>query len=65
MNKKKIILILCILCISILIAFLIKNNYKILNFGNTITSKSIEEMEEYILNISSYEARLEITVTSN
>lgn len=65
MNKKKIILILCILCISILIAFLIKNNYKILNFGNTITSKSIEEMEEYILNISSYEARIEITVTSN
>ena len=65
MNKKKFILILCILCICIIIAFFVKNNYKILNFGNTITSKSIEEMEEYILNISSYEARLEITVTSN
>ena len=65
MNKKKIVFILCIFCICIIIGFFIKNNYKILNFGNNITSKSIEEMEKYILNISSYEAIIEITVTSN
>lgn len=65
MNKKRTILILCIFIIGIVITFFIKNNYKILKFGNNINSKSIEEMEEYILNISSYEANLEVTITSN
>lgn len=65
MNKKKIILILVILIVFVIIAIFIKSNYKTLNFGNTITSKSIEEMEEYILNISSYEAEIEVTITSN
>ena len=30
-----------------------------------MSSKNIEEIEEYILNISSYEAKMEITVNSN
>ena len=65
MNKKKIILILVILIAVVIIGIFIKSNYKTLNFGNTINSKSIEEMEEYILNISSYEAEIEVTITSN
>ena len=48
MNKKKIILILVILIAVVIIGIFIKSNYKTLNFGNTINSKSIEEMEEYI-----------------
>lgn len=65
MNKKKILIILAVLIIGIIIVFLVKNNYKNLKFGNNITSKSIEEIEDYILNISSYEAKIEVTVTSN
>ena len=65
MNKKKILIILVILVIGIIIVFLLKNNYKNLKFGNTITSKSINEIEDYILNVSSYEAKIEVTITSN
>ena len=65
MNKKKILIILISLIIGVIIVFFIKNNYKIFKFGNTITNKSIKEIEEYILNISSYEAKIEVTITSN
>ena len=65
MNKKKILIILAILVIGIIIVFLVKNNYKNFKFGNTITSKSIDEIENYILNVSSYEAKIEVTITSN
>lgn len=65
MKNKKIFFIIIVLLILVIGIFFIKYNYKNLNFGNTITSKSIEEMEKYILNISSYEAKLEVTVTSN
>ena len=36
-----------------------------MNLGNNISVKSIDEMEEYILNMSSYEAKIEVTVVSN
>ena len=38
--------------------------YKTIKIGNNI-SKSSEDLIEYILNISSYEAKLEVTVQSN
>lgn len=63
-NMKKTKLVKIILLIFIIIFFLIfflKNNYKNIKVGNN----SIEEVEEYILNISSYEAKLELTVKSN
>ena len=63
-NMKKTKLVKIVLLIFIIIFFLIfflKNNYKNIKVGNN----SIEEVEEYILNISSYEAKLEIIVKSN
>lgn len=65
MKNKKLVFIGILACIGIIIFFLIKSNYKKLNFGNNIGNKSIEEIEEYILNISSYKAKIEVTVTSN
>ena len=65
-NKKiKIILVIGIIAIIaiILFIFLIKP-YKTVKIGNTIT-KSAEEIENYILNISSYELTAQITVNSN
>ncbi len=35
------------------------------NIGNNITSKSIKEVENYILNINSYKAKIEVEVQSN
>lgn len=59
--NSKIKIILLILIIVIVLIFFSKNNYKNLKVGNN----SIEEIEEYILNISSYEAKIEVTVNSN
>lgn len=65
--KKKRILTVIILILIILLfyIFFVKNNYKNLNSGNNMTNKSIEEVEKYILDISSYEARVSVTVESN
>ena len=63
-NKTKIILLVLIVIIIFLAIFL-KNNYKNLKVGNNMSNKSIEEIEEYILNISSYEAKIEMVVNSN
>lgn len=65
MNKKKIIMIGIFIIIAFVVFFFVKNNYKKINIGNNITNKSIEEVEEYILNISSYKARIEVEVQSN
>ena len=63
-NKTKIILLVLIVII-IFWAFFLKNNYKNLKVGNNMSNKSIEEIEKYILNISSYEAKIEMIVNSN
>ena len=63
-NKTKIIL-LALFVIIIFLTFFIKSNYKNLKVGNNMSNKSIEEIEEYILNISSYEAKIEMIVNSN
>ena len=65
MKIKKIFLILGIVLLIIIIGFFVFFNYKKINFGNNMSNKSIDEMEQYILNISSYEAKIEVTVTSN
>ncbi len=65
MNKKKIIITVVIIIVLIFVIFFIKNNYKKSEFGNNITNKSIEEIENYILNISEYDAELEIEIQSN
>lgn len=67
MNKGIIVTIalIIVMIVSILIYFFLKSDYKKLEFGNNMSSKSLEEIEEYILNISSYEAKIEVTVESN
>ena len=64
-NKKSLITFFVILLILIFIIFFIKNNYKKFKTGNNMSNKSIEEIEEYILNISSYAATVQVTIESN
>lgn len=67
-NKKKFKLVLTILFTIIILAFLIffiKNIYKNFKTGNNMSNKSIKEIEEYILNISSYEAEVTVQIESN
>ena len=65
-NKRNLILVFLIfIVIIIILIFLLKNNYKISNLGNNMSNKNIEEIEKYILDISSYEATIDVTVESN
>ena len=66
LNKRKIIIISITLIILIIsIYFFINMYYKNKNLGNNMSNKNIEEVEEYILNISSYQAKIEVEVESN
>ena len=67
MKNKKIIFIsiIVLIVVSILIIFLLKTNYKNKNFGNNMSNKNLEEIEKYILDISSYTAKMDVTVESN
>jgi outer membrane lipoprotein-sorting protein len=53
-----------IIIFATLLCFFIKNNYKTYENGNNI-NKSAESIKEYILNLESYEATMQITVYSN
>ena len=63
MEKKKNLIALSIAILVFLILFLLVY-YKIKNNGNNI-SKLNGNIKEYILNISSYEAELDVTIISN
>lgn len=63
MNKKIKIFLIILLVVFVLI-FFINLTYKSIRTGNNI-SKSSDDLIEYILNLSSYEAKLEVTVNSN
>ena len=63
MNKIIKLVLIFSLIIFILI-FFINLAYKSIKVGNNI-SKSTDDLIEYIFNISSYEAKLEVTVNSN
>lgn len=68
MEKKKLIIILGILAVlvtSLIIYFFIKNNYKNLKSGNNMSNKNLKEIEEYILSIRSYNAKIEVEIQSN
>ena len=62
--NKKIKLFLIMLLIFLVLTFFIQIAYKTIKNGNTII-RSESDLIEYILNISSYEAKLEVTVHSN
>lgn len=68
MGKKRIIIIASIIVIAIIaitiFCFFNKNNYKTVEFGNN-SIKSAENIKEYILNISSYEASISLEIVSN
>lgn len=65
-NKKTYIgIAIILLAFLIFLIFFLKNNDKNFEIGNTISNKNIEEIEEYILNISSYEATVSVTIESN
>lgn len=66
-NKKLISLIIVIILIilAIILYFFFKNTNKNSNLGNNLNNKTLAEIEEYILNISSYEAEIEVQVESN
>ena len=64
MKKKTVFISLTIIFILIIIFFL-KFNYKNMKIGNNESNKSAEEIKEYILNINSYTAELEVTINSN
>lgn len=66
MKNKKVVsfFIIIIILVSIFSIFKIIN-YKNTKMGNNIVDKTLEEVEEYILNISSYDADLEVVVESN
>jgi len=61
---KKIKISLIVLLIIFIIIFFLNKAYKSIRTGNNI-SKSTDDLIEYILNISSYEAKLEVTINSN
>ena len=63
MKKQKILLIIFIVFFILLILFFLIN-YKTKNNGNNI-SKFNGNIKDYILNISSYEAEIEVIVESN
>ena len=66
-NQKQflILVLIIIILLSILFIFFPKMNYKNFNSGHNMSNKNIEDIEEYILNISSYIATIEVTVNSN
>lgn len=63
--NKKLFCITIIFIIILISVFLLKNNYKKNIFGNNIIGNSSEDISNYILNINSYKAKLEVTINSN
>jgi len=63
--RKTIVIILLIIVAILLTIFFIKKAYNHSQTGNNIGNKSLKDIENYILNISSYEAKIEVTVNSN
>ena len=62
--NKKIKTFLIILLITLVLIFFTQIAYKNIKDGNNII-KSENDLIEYILNISSYQAKLEVTINSN
>lgn len=67
-SKNKInskFILICLTIILIIIIIFAKFNYKSKKVGNNISNKTSEEIAEYILNISSYETKIDVKIESN
>lgn len=64
-KSKKYFIFAIIIIIVILVIIFTKSNYKKSSFGNTNIGNSKEEISESILNINSYNAKVEVTINSN
>lgn len=65
MKQKIFVAIVIVIIIGVgLFCFFTKNNYKTVKFGNT-SIKSAEDIKEYILNLTHYEAEIKVEVHSN
>ena len=67
MKNKKLIWLIIAFVIIIIIFFTIFSvlHYKKIETGNNISDKTLKQIEDYILNISSYDAEIEVNVESN
>ena len=65
-SKKFLFIILAIATLLVIISIIFsKKSYETINIGNNNLNKTLEEVEDYILNIKSYTATIEVTVNSN
>ena len=65
-SKKFLFIILAIAILLVIISIIFsKKSYETINIGNNNLNKTLEEVEDYILNIKSYTATIEVTVNSN
>jgi len=62
---KKTIIFIILFIIILCTIFFIKKYYKNSKTGNNMSSKSADEIKDYILNINSYEAEIIVTEESN
>ena len=67
MKNKKLIWLIIAFVVIIIIFFTIFSvlHYKKIETGNNISDKTLKQIEDYILNISSYDAEIEVNVESN
>lgn len=65
-SKKFLFIILAIAILLVIISIIFsKKSYETINIGNNNLNKTLEEVEDYILNIKEYTATVEVTVNSN
>lgn len=65
MKTKKMIIIFIIILIIISVSIFLILYYKNGKIGNTIINKSEEQIVDYILNIKSYSAKLDVSIETN
>ena len=63
--NKKVLFISLAIIVAVISIFFIKNNYKKYKIGNNESNKSVDKIKQYILNINSYNAEMEVTINSN
>ncbi len=65
-SKKFLFIILAIAILLVVISIIFsKKSYETINIGNNNLNKTLEKVEDYILNIKEYTATIEVTVNSN